>query len=250
VTVDEATDWLDRLFIDARDAGPRKEDRKKAVEIAALTVEIELALAHLPRKRELIVVDAAAGKGYAGLAAATLISQSRRRARVVLLERDVRRLEAAGRAAERLGAHGACVELRLGDAADTGLWPEAPSLVLALHACGPAFDAVLDAATAHGAARLFVVPCCTPGDEQPAAERLGIPRHAAVRRAFLEAMRAAERTLRLEARGWKTEVVSFVPPTVTPYHLGWRAHRVGEPGRMREAAERLARLVAPAASAV
>jgi len=33
-----------------------------------------------------------------------------------------------------------------------------------------------------------------------------------------------------------------VPPTVTPHHLLWRARRVREPARMREAAERLARL--------
>jgi hypothetical protein len=50
--------------------------------------------------------------------------------------------------------------------------------------------------------------------------------------------------LRLEAQGWATEVVSFVPPTVTPYHLGWRARLVGEPNRMRDAAARLSRLTA------
>jgi len=242
VTVGEATEWLDRLFIFAKDAGPRKEDRKKAVEIAALSVEIERALQHLPRRRELLIVDAAAGKGYAGLAAATVAAGIGRRVRIVLLERDAHRLEAAGRAAERLDARGATIELRLGDAADGQLWPGEPSLVLALHACGAATDGIIDAATAVSAARLLLVPCCTPAEESPAAERLGIPRHAPVRRAFLEAIRAAERTLRLESRGWATEVIALVPPTVTPYHLAWRARRVGEPGRMREAADRLARL--------
>jgi short-subunit dehydrogenase involved in D-alanine esterification of teichoic acids len=54
----------------------------------------------------------------------------------------------------------------------------------------------------------------------------------------------AERTLRLEAAGYETEVVELVPPTVTPHNLVWRARRVGEPGRMARAAEALARLVA------
>ena len=245
MTVGEAIEWLDRLFIFAKDAGPRKEDRKKAVEISALCAEIERALAHLPRRGELVIVDAAAGKGYAGLAAATLCARNQREARILLIERDARRLEAARAAAERLDAPGVTVELRSGDAADRTLWPDAPSLVLALHACGAATDAILDAATRARAARLLVVPCCTPAEERPAAERLGIPRHAPVRRAFLEALRAAERTLRLESLGWATEVVSFVAPTVTPYHLAWRARRVGEPGRMRAAAERLARMTAP-----
>jgi precorrin-6B methylase 2 len=244
VTVGEAIEWLDRLFIFALDAGPRKEDRKKAIEVAALCGEIERALAHLPKRSELVIVDAASGKGYAGLAAATLVARQGRRARVILIERDARRVESAQQAAGRLHAPGVTVEHRLGDAGDRTLWPDAPSLVLALHACGAAADEILSAATDARAARLLVVPCCTPAEERPAAERLGIPRHAPVRRAFLEALRAAERTLRLESLGWATEVVPFVAPTVTPYHLAWRARRVGEPGRMRAAAERLARMTA------
>src|SRR5262249_17227936 len=56
--------------------------------------EIERALAHLPRRGELVIVDAAAGKGYAGLAAATLSARSGRPARGVLVERGARRLQA------------------------------------------------------------------------------------------------------------------------------------------------------------
>lgn len=246
MTVGEATEWLDDLFIDARDAGPRKEDRKKAAEISALTGEIERALGQLSRRKDLVIVDAAAGKGYAGLVAATVASRAGRPARVILLEKDPRRLaaaeEATRKALEKMVAPGTFFELRLGDAADPRLWPEAPSLVLGLHACGAATDAIIDAATAARAARLVVVPCCTPAEEHPLAERLGIPRHAPVRRAFLESLRAAERTLRLESRGWETEVIALVAPTVTPYNLAWRARLVGEPGRMREAADRLSRL--------
>jgi hypothetical protein len=48
------------------------------------------------------------------------------------------------------------------------------------------------------------------------AEQLGLPRHAEVRRRFIQSIVDAERTLRLEAAGWQTTVVSFVAPTVTP----------------------------------
>ena len=48
VTVEEARAWLDRLWIDAPGARLRKEDEKKAVELAALDVEIDRVLAHLP----------------------------------------------------------------------------------------------------------------------------------------------------------------------------------------------------------
>jgi hypothetical protein len=49
----------------------------------------------------------------------------------------------------------------------------------------------------------------------------------------------AERTLRLEAAGWETTVVALVPPSVTPHNLMWRARRLKEPGRMREAEAKL-----------
>ena len=55
-----------------------------------------------------------------------------------------------------------------------------------------------------------------------------------MRRRFVQAFVDAERTLRLEAAGWQTEVVELCPPTVTPHNLLWRARRVGEPGRMAE----------------
>ncbi|HKA86509.1 MAG TPA: methyltransferase [Haliangiales bacterium] len=234
--------WLDRLYIDAAGAGLRREDRKKAAEITALLAEVERAAARLPR--DLVVVDAAAGKGYVGILAAKLVLDPMgRRARVIALERDPARVAAAVAAADRAGVH---LEARTADVGGRAAWPSEPSLVVALHACGGAGDALLDAAIAARARTILVVPCCTPASAgaDAAAEGLGLPRHAPVRRAFTEAFVAAVRTLRLEAAGYETEVVSFVAPTVTPYHLLWRARRVGEPVRSREAADRLARLLA------
>ncbi len=77
-----------------------------------------------------------------------------------------------------------------------------------------------------------------------AAERIGVPAHAEVRRRFLQALVDSERTLRLEAAGYETNVVSFTAPTTTPHNLLWRARRVNEPVRMREAALKLERLQA------
>ena len=74
------------------------------------------------------------------------------------------------------------------------------------------------------------------------ADALGVPRHAEVRRRTVMSLIDAERTLRLEAAGWETTVAALVPPTVTPHNLMWRARRMREPTRMREAAEQLARL--------
>jgi hypothetical protein len=110
-----------------------------------------------------------------------------------------------------------------------------------LHACGPAADAIIERSIASEAQNLLLVPCCTsraiPAARVAAqnADRLGIPRHAPVRRRFIQAFVDADRTWRLEAAGYHTQVVEFVSPTVTPHNLLWRCRRVREPKRMAAA---------------
>ena len=140
------------------------------------------------------------------------------------------------------------IDCRAADVDEAEAWPAEPSIVTALHACGPAADAIIDRAVATRARELLLVPCCTSRGVDAAvraeasAASFGIPRHAPVRRRFIQAMVDAERTWRLEAAGYETEVVEFVGATVTPHNLLWRARRVGEPTRMAAAREALARL--------
>ena len=228
---------LQQSFIAAEGTSLRREDRKKAVEVTALLNE----LARLGKDR--LLVDVAAGKSYLGLLAVELLGFTR----LVVIERDLRRIEACRAAAAHL-TRPAQIDLRPGDAGDPTLWPREPDVVTALHACGPASDLVLDAAVRADARWIFLVPCCYAAAvpfaaaAEAQADRLGLPRHAEVRRRFVISLIDAERTLRLEAAGWETTVVPFVPPTVTPHNLLFRARRVREPGRMREARERLSRL--------
>lgn len=225
------------LFIAAEGTGLRKEDRKKAVEVAAILNE----LGRLGGDR--LLVDAAAGKAYVGLLAAELLGITQ----VVLIERDARRVAACQAAAARLSARPR-LYARQGDAGDPALWPDEPDAVVALHACGDASDRVLDAAVRARARWLLLVPCCYAGAvpfsaaAEARAEELGVPRHAAVRRQIVAGLIDAERTLRLEAAGYETTVVPFVPPAITPHNLLWRARRALEPRRMAEAAARLAKL--------
>jgi hypothetical protein len=228
---------LQQSFIAAEGTSLRREDRKKAVEVTALLNE----LARLGKDR--LLVDVAAGKSYLGLLAVELLGFTR----LVVIERDLQRIEACRAASARM-ARSAQIDLRPGDAGDAALWPSEPDVVTALHACGDASDRVIDAAIAAGARWIFLVPCCYAAAvpfaaaAEARADRLGLPRHAAVRRRFVTSLIDGERTLRLEAAGWETTILPFVPPTVTPHNLLFRARRVREPGRMRDARERLARL--------
>ena len=229
---------LHRLFIAVDGTSLRREDLKKARETAAL-------LAHLQRagRPDRLVVDAAAGKAYVGLLAAELCGFQR----VHIIERDARRAELCRQAAARL-TRPAEVRIVEGDVADRAAWPDAPDVVVGLHACGAASDAILDAALAVEARVLLLVPCCYAGTvpfskvAEARADALGVPRHAEVRRRLVMSLIDAERTLRLEAAGWEATVGALVPPTVTPHNLLWRARRMREPVRMREAAAQLVRL--------
>ena len=243
---------MERLYVAVPGAHLRREDRRKAVEVAAMLDEVARQLGRAAASAPFVLLDAAAGKGYVGLLAAKLVlePEGRAGARVITLERERDRVAATAAAARALQTPvGIDVQqAELGQSVPES-WPAEVALVTALHACGPAADAVIEATIARRARALLLVPCCTgravtaTSRADSRAEALGIPRQAGVRRRFVQAWVDAERTLRLEAAGWQTEVVELCPPTVTPHNLVWRARHVGEPGRMARATADLAKLV-------
>lgn len=244
----EVEAWLTRIYIAAESATLRQEDRRKACEVAGILEEIELAVSRFSRSQPLILVDAAAGKSYVGLLAAILVlAPLKRMASVVTIERNPQHVAASRSAAERIKT-GIPVQCVQADVANNTAWPFQPSIITALHACGSAADTIIDQAIACQARVLLLVPCCT-GKSVPAlslahvhAHILGIPRHAPVRRRFIQSLVDSERTLRLESAGYETEVVEFVAPTVTPHNLLWRARFVGESRRMAVAQKAWAHL--------
>jgi len=237
---------LHRVFIAREGTSLRVEEKQKAKETAALLEVVAFTLSKVARKKPLTLVDAAAGKAYIGLLAAELVLVPLGRGgRVVAIEREPRRVSLARAASLRIDAPGITLEIVEASAGDVAHWPLAPTLVVALHACGSASDEVIDATIAARASHLLLAPCCVAktvsraAGAQSAADALGVPEHGVVRQMFAESFVAAERTLRLEAAGYETEVASFVAPTVTPHHLLWRSRRVCEPNRMAAAAAKL-----------
>jgi hypothetical protein len=229
---------LRALYVTRADSGLRREEIKKIPELAGLLPVLART------RRDPLLVDAAAGRAPVGLMAATLLGWSR----VVVIERESGRVASARRAAARLP--GTQIEIREGDVGDAGVWPRATEVVVALHACGPAFDEVVDQAIARNVAWVLAVPCCyadTVGFARTArawADHLGVAAQASVRRRFVESLIDTERTLRLEAGGYRVSVQAFVPPTVTPHNLVWKAHHAGSGRRAAEAQQRWARLAA------
>ncbi len=241
-SVDDVGAALHRLFIGVDGTSLRKEDKQKAQELAPLLDEI----ARVATKKQGVLVDACAGKSALGLLAAALVLPPAWR--VVVVERDVKRIDAAKRAAAQLQRDVVFVDAAVAE------FGEDSDVVCALHACGKASDDVIDAAVGANVKHLLLVPCCygahpakddeknIPGQHAARAFVDRLPRQGLVGRRFAQAVIDAERTLRLEAGGYDVDVVEFVAASVTPHNLLWRARRSGEPVRMREAAQRRGRL--------
>jgi hypothetical protein len=217
VTLSDVQTALHRLYIGAAGASLRQEDRKKAAELTGLLGEIEHVLKAGKSGRKIHLVDAAAGKAYVGLLAAEFfLARSPRRSHVTMIEREAGRAAACREAVARVGAEQVEFTVVQSEVADKAAWPVEPDVVVALHACGPAADTIAERAVACRARHLLLVPCCTSEGVSAArlatqhAEALGLPRHAEVRRRFIQSIVDAERTLRLEAAGYETNVVAFV----------------------------------------
>ncbi len=247
-STDEVAAALHRLFIDADGTSLRREDHKKANELAALLPE----LSRLATRPKGTLVDVAAGKSPLGLVAMSLVLPPGWR--LVVVDRAADRAAAAAEAAARAGFADR-VDVVVADAADVAALAGA-DIVTALHACGAASDAVIDIAAVAAPKHLLMVPCCYGAhpknavDTSIAGQRLAaplvdvLPRQGVVGRKVAASLIDVERTLRLEAAGFDTDVVEFVPPAVTPFNLLWRARRGLDEGRRREAAARLAGLSA------
>ncbi|MBO6938212.1 MAG: methyltransferase [Deltaproteobacteria bacterium] len=237
--LDEASieEALRAFYVTHGDSSLRPEEIKKIPQLAGI-------LPVLARTRpDPLLVDAAAGRAPVGLMAARLLGWSK----VVVIEREPARAKSARRAAARVP--GVEVDVREGDVADPDVWPEGAEVVVALHACGGAFDGVVDQAVAASVPWVVAVPCCYANavafsDVARAwADELGVSPQAPVRRRFVESLIDTERTLRLEAAGYRVSVQAFVSPAVTPHNLLWKAWRVGPSRRSAEAKKRWERWV-------
>lgn len=96
-----------------------------------------------------------------------------------------------------------------------------PDLVLSLHACDTATDAVLEKAVAWKTPVILSTPCC----QHELNHRLNCPeidfiaRHSMLRQKFCEAATDALRLLLLEANGYSVSALELIDPDETPKNI-------------------------------
>lgn len=218
---------LERLYLGG--GTPRDEERKKSREVVGILALVARAVKQpAPRGHARVLVDAAAGHGYVGLCAAALLGWRR----VVAVERDPDRAARVRAAAAKLDVP-LELDVRVATLGAGEAMPDSADIVVALHACGPATDAVIEEATRRRARHIVCAPCCYGGavagwdEARREAEVLGLHADAEVRGRYARARIDSARLLGLERAGYEAALVSFTAPTVSPHHLALVARRGG-----------------------
>ncbi len=226
---------LGRLHLgDAARLGER--ERKKATEVTALLGHLGPLLTGASRQRELLVVDAAAGRGHVAAAlSALLLPALGMRARIVACEWEPERLSRSVRRMRECGIED--VEAVAGSVADLAL-DGRPDLVVGLHACGEASDQVIDLALGSRARRLALVPCCHPAAPE-LLQRLGIAVGGAAGDRLAAAAIDARRILRLEAARYRVDSAALGSAAETGRDLVLLAREGGGRRRAEQAARQL-----------
>ena len=202
---------LDPLVDDAVDLGPGAE----------LSVE-----------RPLRIVDLGCGNAYLTFAAYRYLTEIRGLpVEAVGVDVKEQAREHNAEVAERLGFadHIHFVQSAIGSVE----LPEAPDLVLALHACDTATDDALARAVRWQAPVIVAAPCChhdiqrqLGSVEVRAAYRL-MTRHGILRERFADVLTDTLRAAILRLLGYRVEVVEFVDSRHTPRNALIRAVRTG-----------------------
>ena len=122
--------------------------------------------------------------------------------------------------------------------------PEAPDMVISLHACDIATDIVLANAVKWGAGLILSTPCCHHElskqleervSEAPLKKQLGfILDHPMLKQKLCDAVTDALRVKRLESKGYSVTTLELIDPEETPKNLMIRAVKNG---KMSEAAK-------------
>lgn len=103
-----------------------------------------------------------------------------------------------------------------------------PDLVISLHACDTATDAVLNFASRHRADVILSTPCCHHQMNReldcPALDFIGS--RPILRQKLCDAATDALRLLKLESEGYKTDATELIDPEDTPKNVMLRAVRM------------------------
>ncbi len=212
-------------YLGVSDEMGRVHDKRQAKfrQICRFTEYIKEAADTLPKEGTLYVADLCCGKSYLSFAAyytlTAILGRSVDMTCVDLKQSVMDECSAIAAGLHYDGMHFLCQNI-------FDYRPEtAPHLVISLHACDTATDAVLEVAMTCGALTVLSTPCCHHEMNRklncPAVDFIG--ERPLLRQKFCDAATDALRLLRLEAMGYRTDATELIDPEDTPKNILLRA---------------------------
>ncbi len=184
---------------------------------------------HLPKDRELRIVDFGCGKSYLTFALYHLLAvKEGRDVRVFGLDLKKDVIETCSRLAAKLGWDK--LRFAVGDISQYKDSAEV-DMVVTLHACDTATDAALLQAIGWRAKVILSVPCCQHELFGQLSQPLLKPllKHGLLKERFSALVTDAMRGQLLELAGYRTQMLEFIDFENTPKNLLIRAVRTGQP---------------------
>ena len=217
--------FLFELGISDKNGRVRDKMQAKFRQINRFCEYITEAKDKLPPDGVVYIADLCCGKSYLSFAAYHTVSELIGRECVMYcvdLKRSV--IDYCSDIAEKCGFSG--MKFTCGNI--TEFVPEnRPNMVISLHACDTATDAVLECAVRYGAEVILSTPCCHRElSEKLDCESLSfIADKPLLRQKLCSAATDALRLMRLEAAGYDTDATELIDPENTPKNLMLRGYK-------------------------
>ena len=206
----------------------KRDDRKAKIEqIIAYLNTMHAQIRKYSKNRKLIFIDCGAGNCYLSFLVYYFYTTiDKRHIQIHCIDDNKDLMEKNKERARKLGFHDmhfhSCdiAEFNTIDLAD---------IVFSLHACDVATDKTLHLAVRAKARLIFSVTCCQHTIRKHFRSRplRGLTRHRVFKDRLVYLVGDALRALLLEMRGYKTDIIEFVPSRYTDKNVLLRAQRCG-----------------------
>jgi SAM-dependent methyltransferase len=214
----------------------------KFEQAVGLALQLEAVLRKLPKKRELVLVDAGCGRNYLSFIANHYLGRFQaRRLHFIGVDGNPGLIQRCRQVQQELGWVN--LEFHVSKIADFRP-PRRPDIVMSLHACDTATDEALALGVRERARFLLAVACCqdTAHAQLEAGELAPVSRHAPYKERLADMFADSLRALLLESVGYRVQLIEFVPSSATPKNILLRAEWIGFPRpQARAQADQLAR---------
>ncbi|MFC4779595.1 class I SAM-dependent methyltransferase [Paenibacillus sp. GCM10023252] len=217
--------FLVELGIMTRDGKVHAQKQDKYRQINRFLEMVNDVVPHLPKDRELTIVDFGCGKSYLTFALYHLLHVvEQREVRIIGLDLKADVISFCSKLAAQLGYDR--LQFQVGDIAEFDELVHA-DMVVTLHACDTATDAALAKAVGWGASVILSVPCCQHEVMGQVKNDVLSPilSQGLLKERFSALATDAARGALLETLGYKVQMLEFIDPEHTPKNLLIRAFR-------------------------